>query len=33
MTHDNFISVHSMTFGLEECVQTVHSLNARLYDQ
>ena len=23
MTYDNFISVHSMTFDLEECVQTV----------
>ena len=39
--YDNFISVHSMTFDLEECVQTVHryglhtahSLNASLYDQ
>ena len=38
MTYDNFISVYSMTFDLEECVQTVygyglHSLNASLYDQ
>ena len=41
MTYDNFISVHSMTFDLEECVQTVyrlwiaqaHRLNASLYDQ
>ena len=24
MTYDNFISVHSMTFDLEECVQTVY---------
>ena len=24
MTYDNFISVHFMTFDLEECVQTVH---------
>ena len=44
MTYDNFIS-DSMTFDLEECVQTVfvidctdpqvktHRLNANLYDQ
>ena len=24
MTYDNFIFVHSMTFDLEECVQTVY---------
>ena len=33
MTYDHFVSVHSMTFDLEECVQTVHSLNVSLYDQ
>ena len=45
MTYDNLIFVHSMTFDLKECVQTVfryglhrpiaqaHSLNASLYDQ
>ena len=24
MTYDNFIFAHSMTFDLEECVQTVY---------
>ena len=27
MTYDNFISVHSMAFDLEECVQTVYGLH------
>ena len=39
MTYDKFISVHFMTFDLEECVQTVYPYGlhrptaASLYDQ